>query len=134
MTAAKSLLDRLISANPRDAHASDERSVRQAVRAHLQVLLNARQGYSASAPDYGIADFTELFRDSMDRTHIENEIRRAIERYEPRLQNVWVDLEQDEESPLELRFEIRGSIIYGDKQLRADFVSTIDPSGTIKVR
>ena len=57
-----------------------------AIKRHLETLLNARQGASASTPDYGLADFNDATVATADMvmTLLEN-VRSTIERYEPRV-------------------------------------------------
>jgi type VI secretion system lysozyme-like protein len=59
------------------------------IQAHLHRLFNTRKGSLAHLPDYGIPDLTGVFDEMPRSLHIfMNEIKRAILRYEPRLEAI----------------------------------------------
>lgn len=65
----------------------------EAIREHLEVLLNAHIGESATVPDFGLPDLTNLMRDFPEGVNrLEKSIRDLVARYEKRLDSVRVRL------------------------------------------
>ena len=132
----RSLLDRLDDPRP-DAPRRVEESTEDladSVLAHLQRMLNTRQGNCLTLDDYGIPDFTDMvhnFPEAVGR--MQRAIRQSIERYEPRLRRVRVN-PVDEDDFFRVRFEITGELVTADEQAAVWFETTISPSGRISVR
>ena len=79
----------------------------ESVRRHLGRLLNARHGLSEAMPDYGLPALTDLTVGSGDYVQaIQEAIRVAIKKYEPRLQRVRVKRVVKEDTPHTLSFRI----------------------------
>jgi type VI secretion system protein len=77
------------------------------VREHLTRLLNARHGMSEAMPDYGIPAMTDLTIGSGDYLQrVQDAIRVAIEKFEPRLRHVRVTRVDDEDSHQKLVFRV----------------------------
>ncbi len=119
-----SVLDRLIDAEPTSQVEAPPyppavlREIRQSVRRDLENLLNTRRLYSAPPKDddpltlssigYGIPDFTGA---SVDTRIMLASIEDAIRRFEPRLKNIRVLLEDAAESiDRTLRFRIEATL------------------------
>jgi type VI secretion system protein len=101
---------------------------------HLRVLLNARQGESEAAPDFGIGDTTEVTWDALRGPEsLRRDLQRVIERYEPRLARVRVR-HVPQEGALLLRFEIEAELRTptGPRALRLE--TELLPSGEIRVQ
>jgi len=63
----------------------------RSISEHLQILLNTREGLSATNPDYGLPDLTDIVHRLADGPHaIQDAIRDVIVKYEPRLSKVRV--------------------------------------------
>ncbi len=63
----------------------------QSITEHLQLLLNTREGLSVTNPDFGLPDLTDIVHMLPDGVQaIQNAIRDAIMKYEPRLSKVKV--------------------------------------------
>jgi type VI secretion system protein len=61
------------------------------VRDNLARLLNSRQGMSEALPDYGLPAMADLtFGGGDDARRVEEAIRMAVEKYEPRLRRIRV--------------------------------------------
>jgi len=132
----RSLLDRLDDPRPNAPRRVEESTedLADSVLAHLQRMLNTRQGNCLTLDDYGIPDFTDMvhsFPEAVGR--MQRAIRQSIERYEPRLRRVRVN-PVDEEDYFRLRFEITGELVTADEQAAVWFETTISPSGRISVR
>lgn len=80
----------------------------ESVRDHLGRLLNARHGMSEAMPDYGIPAMTDMTIGSGDYVErVQDAIRVAVEKYEPRLGRVRVTRADDEdESGQQLVFRV----------------------------
>ncbi len=73
---------------------------------HLRVMLNTRQGESATVPDFGLVDFSDVCHNMPEAIGaIQQSIRATILKYEPRLKNVSVRFVPSED-PLVVRFEV----------------------------
>lgn len=77
----------------------DAEALMESVRRGLRRLLNARHGMSEAQPDYGLPALTDMIAARGDAvTLVQDAIRTAIEKYEPRLQRVRVTRVIDEEA------------------------------------
>jgi type VI secretion system protein len=75
-------------------------------------MLNTRRGNVPIAPDYGIADFTDLGSSFTEESvsDLKAELERVIMRYEPRLSNVRVRYSPRPDLPLAAVFQLEGTI------------------------
>ncbi len=101
---------------------------------HLQRILNTRQGNVPIAADYGIPDFLDFLQTYPDSVHqIEESIRTAIDRYEPRLSGTSVTFIPREDEDLTLRFQIIARLAtVGERQVLLETV--VDTDGRIRIR
>lgn len=104
------------------------------IHAHLQRILNTRQGNVPIAEDYGVPDFLNFLQSFPDSLHqIEASIRTAINRYEPRLTGTSVTFIPREDDDLTLRFQINANLATaGDRQVLLETV--VDTEGRVCVR
>ncbi|WP_449432104.1 type VI secretion system baseplate subunit TssE [Pseudomonas putida] len=78
-----------------------------AIKRHLETLLNARQGCSQSSPDLGLSDFNGHDASSGDLlAQVSADIRRTLQRFEPRIQVRALKAVRDGHAPLELHFRL----------------------------
>lgn len=118
-----SVLDRLIDKRPLDtqespaSRASSLREFKDALARDLEWLLNTRQlagglpegleELRTSLAAYGLPDFTGATSDEgASQTRVRAAIEEAIRSFEPRLQDVNVNLEPQRETERSLRFRI----------------------------
>lgn len=100
--------------------------------AHLRVLLNTRCGDSPCAPEYGVADLTDLWLSLPDAiAALERQLRDAIERYEPRLAQVRVR-HVPVDASLELHFQIHARLA-SNPQRALRLTTFVDSSGHFDV-
>lgn len=79
----------------------------EAIKQHLERLLNARRGCSQSSPELGLNDVNGGAIGSADLViHISADIRRSVEAFEPRIKVLGVRFQPDPELPLELTFRL----------------------------
>jgi type VI secretion system protein ImpF len=122
------ILDRLVdlepgvSKEPVQHRLYDIRQVKAMVVRDLENLLNTRRHIlmvpasykevNNSVFMYGLGDFTsENPKSSPVRRQLRQDVERAISRFEPRLKNVTVRLEEDKERGHNLRFKISGLLV-----------------------
>ncbi len=101
------------------------RVARDAVLAHLRLMVATRRGTVWAAPNFGIDDPTEIFHDypgSVDA--LCRRLADAIREYEPRLHNPSVT--HVPSADLILRLDIEGTLVAGGKQVAVKFTSRID--------
>ncbi|TLP64606.1 MULTISPECIES: type VI secretion system baseplate subunit TssE [Pseudomonas] len=78
-----------------------------AIKRHLETLLNARQGCSQSSPELGLHDFNGHDVSSGDLLkQVSADIRRTIQRFEPRVQVRSLKAVPDCHAPQELHFSL----------------------------
>lgn len=78
-----------------------------AIKCHLETLLNARQGCSKSSPELGLRDFNGHDVSSGDLLkQVGADIRRTLQRFEPRVQVRTLKAMPDCHAPLELHFRL----------------------------
>ncbi len=135
MATNRGLFDRLRRPESLAARSIHHRTeeIADSVLGHLQQMMNVRHGDAPAAPDYGIPAL------EVEYLTIAEDMRKAIElsirRYEPRLQSVRVRyVERDDDDPLKVRFEINARLATDDENVRVQFTSEIDSSGTWKVK
>jgi type VI secretion system protein len=106
----------------------------ESILAHLNALLNARQNESPCVPQYGIVDLSDIvYAFPAAVSQLVKSIRETIAEFEPRLKNVTVPQQQDD-NPLVLRFEIVAQLALRARSsgtLR--FATTVLPGGRIEV-
>jgi type VI secretion system protein len=135
MASSRSLLDRLEypqAESQRELPGNADQTLDSICR-HLQVMMNTKQGGSQTVPDFGMTDFSEIARGNQSMSRVQEEIRRSIEKYEPRLADVQVNFYQVENQPFTLHFDIHAKVLSSDRKSATVFQSTIETSGEIKV-
>ncbi|MCU1782066.1 type VI secretion system baseplate subunit TssE [Pseudomonas sp. 13B_2.1_Bac1] len=105
-----SLFERLEADAPRYHPGSADTQARQrieAIKRHLEQVLNSRQGCSQSSPELGLRDFNGVTQASSDLVvAISADIRRSVEAFEPRIKVTGVRYQPDPDLPLELNFHL----------------------------
>ena len=104
------------------------------VREHLIRLLNARHGMSEAMPDYGIPAMTDLTIGGGDYLQrVQESIRVAIEKYEPRLRRVRVARVDDEDEPHQLVFRVDAVLLSQTGEHRVCYETQVAGSGQFDV-
>ena len=97
---------------------------------HLRDLLNVRRGSVPARLDCGMPDFNDMvtrFPVSIDI--LAAEVRRQIEIFEPRLNEVEVRHEADADDPLALRMHISGVLRLPGETRRVRFDTIVGDDG-----
>ncbi len=106
--------------------------LRESIQLNLHRLLNSGQGHSFSAPMYGMPDLTAQLRDRPTTSIIIEEIRRAIEYFEPRLTKIKVT-QATSEDQFKLSFTIQASILTEDGEIPSVFHTSLAGNGKLKL-
>ncbi|CAD5109363.1 type VI secretion system baseplate subunit TssE [Zestomonas carbonaria] len=97
----------------------------QAIKRHLEWLLNSHQGCSASSPGAGLRDFNDASMGSADlQLRVCEDIRRAVAMHEPRVKVLNVRAQPDPSQPLELHFRLDClvPVFNSEEQMEIDLV------------
>ncbi|MCA7993974.1 type VI secretion system baseplate subunit TssE [Burkholderia cepacia] len=79
----------------------------QAIKRHLEWVLNARQGCSSSSPELGLPDFNDVAVGSADLRHrLSEHIQAVVNEFEPRVKVTRVQPLMDAARPLDLHFRL----------------------------
>lgn len=116
------LFDELKASPSQPPHgaAARRRSLKESVRRELERLLNTRVSIPAhqlrqrerTVIDYGIPDFSHLGPKSKSgRVWLEQEIREAVEAFEPRLQDIQVEVTLDPRRPDAMPARISAALV-----------------------
>lgn len=92
-----------------------------------------RHGTLVTAPDYGIADVSEMLHAFPDAiAEMARAIRHTLQTYEPRLSNVRVKHIPTED--MTLRYELTAQLVTKSSKVPVEFETSIDPSRRITIR
>src|SRR5690606_6694092 len=92
-----------------------DRQLRDSVARHLERLLNTRAGSVPIDHEYGMPDMSNIAGSfALGTTESLSEaIVQQVSRYEPRLRNIRITVEQEQREVITLRFELRGLLASG---------------------
>jgi len=106
----------------------------ESVRRHLGRLLNARHGMSEAMPDYGLPALSDLIVGSRDYIQrVQDAIRVAIEKYEPRLRRIHVDRVVDEDTHRTLSFRVDAILMGQSGEHRVCYETMMTGDGQFEV-
>jgi type VI secretion system protein len=106
----------------------------ESVRRHMIRLLNARHGMSEAAPDYGLPALTDIMAGSAEYVvRVQEAIRTALEKYEPRLRRVRVTHQVDEGKRQTLVFRIDAVLVGRGGEHRVWYETALSPTGELRV-
>lgn len=136
MVTERRLFERLKHAgksDERSAHLSTQ-VMADSVLQHLRKILNMRQGSVPTRPDFGLPDFNDMFFQFSNAVpEIQQEIKRCIELYEPRLDNVRIEDRTDQKEPFNLRFEITARLLTGEGETAVRFETSLERTGRVRI-
>jgi len=131
----KRLMERLKSKDgTRRNYQSNIFELTQSVKGYLFRLLNTRQG-SAAVQDFGVPDISDLpggFATPETRL-ISRLISSAIEKYEPRLQDVDVSFTGAGKKNLTLCFELKGTMMCNGQKTALIFRTDLGSNGMFTI-
>lgn len=111
-------------------------AVKASVLGHLNALLNTRQGSAMIAGDLGMPDFTSMIRsfDDMTCDELASDIQAVLEKYEPRLAGVRIEVLPRDDNVLKMKFRIEGRLRLQGGTTEISFETIVDPEGKIEIR
>jgi type VI secretion system protein len=107
----------------------------RSVTEHLGRLLNTRQGSVPIDPLFGVPDFTNLAggTGAGSVTDIEDEIRRMVLKYEPRVKAPRVTLNREMTDVLSIRFALEGTLEVDNREIPLQISTTVGANGKVNV-
>lgn len=110
-------------------------TVKASVLDHLNCLLNTRQGSAMIAVDLGMPDFTNMVRsfDDMTCDNLAADIKSVLEKYEPRLTGVRIEVLPRDDKVLKMKFKIEGKLRLSRGNMEISFETIVDPEGKIEL-
>ncbi|TDV28736.1 type VI secretion system protein [Paraburkholderia caballeronis] len=107
----------------------------RSVMDHLQRLLNTRQGSVQIDPQFGVPDFTNLAGGMAagSTREIEEEIRRMVLKYEPRLKSPKVVLSHEGTDVLSIRFSLEGRLEVDARDIPLQLSTSVASSGKVEI-
>jgi type VI secretion system protein len=141
MAREQSLLDRLgtLGSGSRaryEASATENvELLMESVRRNLVRLLNSRQGMSEAVLDYGLPSLTDITTTSTDYVQVViEEIRKVVEKYEPRLKHIRVTALKTEDEKVaagtqNLACRIEATLIGRDSEHRVWYETNMEGDG-----
>jgi type VI secretion system protein len=110
-------------------------TVKASVLDHLNSLLNTRQGSAMIAADLGMPDFTNMIRsfDEMTCNNLAAEIKSVLEKYEPRLAGIRIEVLPRDDKVLKMKFKIEGKLRLSRGNMEISFETIVDPEGKIEL-
>ena len=107
----------------------------RSVMDHLTRMLNTRQGSVQIDPLFGVPDFTNLAGGMATGStrEIEEEIRRMVLRYEPRIKSPKVTLNRELTDVLSIRFALEGSLEVYNRDIPLQISTTVGASGKVNI-
>ena len=129
------LLERIAAAGKPLNISQQHRQLEASLVRHLGSMLNTRRGSVPIAPDYGIADVTDLGRSFTEESieEFKTELERAILCYEPRLSSVQIFYVPRPDTPLAAVFEIKTTVSTPHGQRTLQIETTLDATGAMRV-
>ncbi len=92
-----------------DPYGHPPSSLYEAIKDHLVVLLNTRRGSVLHLDDFGLPDLSDIYKGYPESLHyLGAEIKRTIEKYEPRIIQLKVELVSSSSDNFEANFAITG--------------------------
>ena len=99
---------------------------------HLTRIFNTRNGSLPHLSDYGLPDISEIYRKMpYGMEELQDAIRRTVEKYEPRLKNVIIKPEEENDNKFRLVFMLSAELTNGGGVVR--FQTTFTSQGTSSI-
>ncbi|MBU1754242.1 type VI secretion system baseplate subunit TssE [bacterium] len=112
----------------------DSIDIIQSIQKHLVLLLNTRDGSVSHLSNYGLPDLSVVYNAYPDSIELlRRSIKTTIEKYEPRLRNVRVDLQDADSMVFEATFKISAELQVEGEKGNIQFLSTISNTGKTSV-
>ena len=135
MSSDYGFLEQLAGRSCIDPYGQPPSSMYEAIRDHLVVLLNTRRGSIAHLEDYGLPDLADIYKGYPESLHfLGAEIKRSIEKFEPRLMHIKIKLLSSSSDKFEANYAITGFLKSSDGKASAvTFRTMISQGGRTEV-
>ncbi len=130
----KRLRERIMGDEAARRIATEPSALLEDVLQHLRELFNVRQGSVPARPDYGMVDINGVIHRFPDAIGIlRAEIRRQIEEFEPRLNDISVRHVPMPDRPLSLVFSVTATLTLPDKAQRVVLETEVGDDGFVRL-
>lgn len=107
------------------------RGLAESIQEHLGLLLNNRKGMTAHIPDFGLPDIHYVYYSlPQSLENLGREIKRTVEKYEPRLARVEVTLRDTSETTFRATFQITGEVHEDGRVSKLTFQTNVMRDGS----
>jgi type VI secretion system protein len=116
--------------------AHDPARLNRSLLRHLTAILNTRRGSVPIAPDYGIADVTNLGSSFTEESisDMQTDMEGVIMRYEPRLSAVHMKCTPKPDMPLAAVFHLDAAIQTENGTMPLHFDTILDATGAVRLK
>ncbi|MDR0827346.1 MAG: type VI secretion system baseplate subunit TssE [Desulfovibrio sp.] len=132
------LLERIraMGKGEREAGGHDPNRLNHSLLRHLTAILNTRRGSVPIAPDYGIADVTDLGSSFTAESvaDMQTDLERVVMRYEPRLSSVHMEYTPKPELPIAAVFCLDAAIETENGTTPLHFDTILDATGIVSLK
>ena len=125
----------LLQADNSRTHVTQAEALTQSIVAHLQRILNTRQGSVPIDNEFGVPDFTNLagsFAVGQTTQIIEN-MTRMIARYEPRLKSPRIQVVEGAQEVLSLSFSLEGLVAIDNRDIPSHLATRVSSDGHVSL-
>lgn len=132
---SRTLLERLSRPQREAIRASGDPLAEHAesILRNLRIVLGTRRG-ETQIPGFGIPDLTFFLREfPAGSGALEQQVRRLVVEFEPRLRDVSVRLTGRDDDQMQLSLEIKARLVTDDDEATLVFRSTVDHHGEVIV-
>jgi len=125
----------MMEENPARRLDVDSGTVVNSVLEHLVRVLNTKKGSVEIDPEFGVPDLTNMSSSFSSESipELEEAIKNVIVNYEPRLKEVSVHFQTQQDDLLALRFSISAKLVTDEKGKPIIFETIVDSDGQVKV-
>lgn len=132
------LLERISSLETGNTHghATKAQILVLSIQNHLQRILNTRQGSVPIDPEFGVPDFTNLAGSFTQGFTVDiiKDMTRMVKRYEPRLKNPQINIEESDSEVLSLSFSLQGTIAVDNREIPIRMATRVSASGRVTLK
>jgi type VI secretion system protein len=123
-------LEQIAGRSTIDPYGRPPDSMYEAIKDHLVVMLNTRRGSIPHLEDFGLPDLADIYKGYPESLHfLGAEIKRTIEKYEPRLIHLKIELVSSSSDHFEANYAITGYLKDADGKASAVTFRTMISQG-----
>jgi len=123
-------LEQIAGRSSIDPYGRPPANLYEAIKDHLVVMLNTRRGAIPHLEDFGLPDLADIYKGYPESLHfLGAEIKRTIEKYEPRLIHTKIELLSSSSKQFEANYAITGYLKDADGKTSAVTFRTMISQG-----